>query len=158
MRYTRGLLSIAVGLFCLLVFSPMSVQADSFHELHLVAGFNASGHRDMSNAIKYFEQVTCRSDHTLNLALEKSDDDVLNLPGMTPSNGRSIGLSISASRRGPSIGLVRPDSNTVVSQNPEPAALLLFGTGITAFAALARRRIRRRRQQRIPAEATVLSE
>ena len=146
MRYIRGILSIAVGLFCLLVFTPVSVQADSFHELHLVAGFNASGPRDMSNGSKYFEQVTCRSFDTLNLALEKPREDVRNLIGMPPSTGRSIGMSIAAFRRGPSIGLVRPE-NTVVSQNPEPAALLLFGTGITAFAALARRRIRRRREQ-----------
>ena len=60
MRDIRGILSIAVGLFCLLVITPVSVQADSFHELNLVVGFNASSHRDMSNGSKYFEQVTCR--------------------------------------------------------------------------------------------------
>lgn len=88
-------------------------EADSFHALHLVVvGFNASSHRDMSHGSKYFEQVTCRSDDTLNLALEKPSEDVRNLLGMPPSCGSSIKMSIAAFRRSPSIGPSREKNSS----------------------------------------------
>jgi hypothetical protein len=130
-------------MFCLLVFTASTAQADLFNEPGSVVGFNATSQREVGGD-KYFDAVTCGTDTASTLAFEKPGEDVTNLLGVPPTSGRNAGFSIAASHRGPILGLVRPGSNSVATQNPEPAAMLLFGTGITAFAALARKRIRRR--------------
>jgi hypothetical protein len=60
-------------------------------------------------------------------------------------NGKQIGFSMTAVSRGPRLGIVKPVSPSV-SQNPEPTAMVLLGTGLAAVAALARKKGRRRRE------------
>lgn len=144
MRERKGILPLAFGMFCLLVFTASTAKADLFHEPGSVVGFNAANQLKVSGD-KYFDFATCGTDTALTLAFEKPGEDLTNLLGMPPRSGRNGGFSIAASHRGPILGLVRPGSNAVATPNPEPAAMLLFGTGITAFAAFARRRFRRRR-------------
>ena len=60
------------------------------------------------------------------------------------NNGKHIGFSMTAVNRGPRLGIVKPVSPSV-SQNPEPTAMVLLGTGLAAVAALARKKGRRRR-------------
>ena len=59
------------------------------------------------------------------------------------NNGKHLGFSIAAFNRNPKLGIVRPQSPTV-SQNPEPTAMVLLGTGLAAVAAFARRQGRKR--------------
>ena len=61
------------------------------------------------------------------------------------TGGRHIGFSMTAVTRGPRLGIVKPVSPSV-SQNPEPTAMVLLGTGLAAVAALARKKGRRRRE------------
>jgi hypothetical protein len=61
------------------------------------------------------------------------------------TSGKSNGFSIAAIHQGPRLGIVKPLSPSV-SQNPEPTAMVLLGTGLAGVAALARKRSRRRRQ------------
>ena len=58
------------------------------------------------------------------------------------NNGKHRGFSV-AVHQGPRLGIVRP-SNPTVSENPEPTAMVLLGTGLAASAALARKRNRKR--------------
>ena len=61
------------------------------------------------------------------------------------NNGKHLGFSMTAVRREPILGIVRPPISASVSPNPEPTAILLLGTGLAAAGALARKLKRRRR-------------
>ena len=74
------------------------------------------------------------------------------------NNGRHRGFSMASQRRGLRPGSVKqqqPPAGTVtenpeppavtVTENPEPTAMVLLGTGLTALAALARRKKNRKR-------------
>lgn len=62
------------------------------------------------------------------------------------NNGKHLGFSLSAVNRGPKLGIIRPQlpSQAAPSQNPEPTAMVLLGTGLAAAAAFARKLNRRR--------------
>lgn len=61
------------------------------------------------------------------------------------NNGKRIGFSVAVFNPGMKFGLVNPrHSSPSVSQNPEPTAMILLGTGLAAVAGLARRKVRRR--------------
>lgn len=60
------------------------------------------------------------------------------------NNGKHRGFSVAAVHNGPRLGIVRQLSNPSVSQNPEPTAMVLLGTGLAAAAALARKLNRKR--------------
>ena len=60
------------------------------------------------------------------------------------NNGKHLGFSMAAFRQGPKLGIVRPQTPAATSQNPEPTAMVLLGTGLAAVAAFARRKNRRR--------------
>ena len=60
------------------------------------------------------------------------------------NNGKHLGFSMAAFRQGPKLGIVRPQTPAAASQNPEPTAMVLLGTGLAAVAAFARRKNRRR--------------
>ena len=58
------------------------------------------------------------------------------------NNGKHSGFS-AAVTQGPRLGIVRP-SNPTVSENPEPTAMVLLGSGLAAAAAFARKFSRKR--------------
>jgi hypothetical protein len=61
------------------------------------------------------------------------------------NNGKHLGFSMTSVNRGPKLGIVRPPASVDVSQNPEPTAMVLLGTGLTAVGAFARKINRKRR-------------
>ncbi len=58
------------------------------------------------------------------------------------NNGKHLGFSLAAFKGGPRLGIVRPQSPSSVSENPEPTTMLLLGTGLAAAAAFARKKRR----------------
>ena len=59
------------------------------------------------------------------------------------NNGKHLGFSVTSINRNPILGIVRPQAPSV-SQNPEPATMVLLGTGLAAITAFARKKRRSR--------------
>ena len=76
------------------------------------------------------------------LSIEFQETGYLYAGHFENNNGRHLGFSMSAVARGPRLGIVRPQAPSV-SENPEPATMILLGTGLAA-AGLARKKGRRR--------------
>ena len=59
------------------------------------------------------------------------------------NNGKHLGFSVTSVNRNPILGIVRPQAPSV-SQNPEPATMVLLGTGLAAITAFLRKKRRSR--------------
>jgi hypothetical protein len=85
--------------------------------------------------------------------LELPDIGKVDLTGLlaehfSDNNGKHLGFSVAAFHPGVKFGLANPPTSTTsVTQNPEPTAMLLLGTGLAATAAIARKKSRRHRRK-----------
>ena len=99
---------------------------------------------DVVHADMYLEKLIFAERHDL-ITLDRSAEiGNLYAEHFENNNGKHIGFSMSAVNRGPRLGIVKPVSPSV-SQNPEPTAMVLLGTGLAAVAAFARKKSRKRR-------------
>lgn len=90
------------------------------------------------------ERLIYAQNHGLNsLSIEFQETGYLYAGHFEDNNGKHSGFSMAAVTRGPRLGIVRPQGPSV-SENPEPATMILLGTGLAAAAGLKRRRSRRR--------------
>ena len=76
------------------------------------------------------------------LDVQRADDGYLFAGQSDNNNGKHLGFSVTAIKRGPNLGIVRPQTPSV-SQNPEPATMILLGTSLLAIAPLVRKKVRR---------------
>ena len=103
-----------------------------------------SARADVVHADMRLEKLIFAENHGL-IALERSaETGYLYAEHFENNNGKHLGFSMSAVNRGPRLGIVKPVSPSV-SQNPEPTAMVLLGTGLAAVAGLARRKSRKRK-------------
>jgi hypothetical protein len=77
------------------------------------------------------------------LDIQRAEDGYL-YAGTVQNNAKHLGFSVTAIHRGPNLGIVRPQTPSV-SQNPEPATMILLGTSLLAIAPLVRKKVRRRK-------------
>ena len=122
-RVLAGIIATAV---CLMLTS--SVRADSDHgNLLLEKLIFAERH----NLTQFDEQLV--------------DINYLYMAHFENNNGKHLGFSMAAVHQGPRTEIVKSPPTTSVTQNPEPTAMVLLGTGLAAAAAWARKLSRRRR-------------
>jgi len=76
------------------------------------------------------------------LDFERAETGYLYAGHFENNNGKHLGFSVATVHRGPRLGIVRPESRSSVSQNPEPTTMVLLGTGLVAVAAFARKKRR----------------
>ena len=105
----------------------------------------SSARADVVHADMYLEKVIYAEKHGLTvLDSRTSDIGYLYAEHFENNNGKHLGFSMSTVNRGLRLGIVQQPFTPSVSQNPEPTAMVLLGTGLAAVAAFARRRSRRR--------------
>src|SRR5215218_9837969 len=126
MSRSRVLAGIIGAAFCLTLVS--SVRADSLHPDMLL------------------EKLIYAERHNLTVFDEqRAETGYLYAAQFENNNGKHLGFSMTSVNRGPRLGIVRPQSPADVTENPEPTAMVLLGTGLAAGGAFARKVKRRRR-------------
>lgn len=127
MTRPRVLAGIVTAAFCLTLVA--SVRADNAHvDIQL-------------------EKLIFAERHGLTVAGEQQiDTNYLYTAHFENNNGKHLGFSMALVHNGgPKPEIVRPQPAASASQNPEPTAMVLLGTGLAAAAAFARKVNRRRR-------------
>jgi hypothetical protein len=105
----------------------------------------SSARADVVQADKFLEKLIYAERHNLTVFDSQSAETGYLYAGhFENNNGKHLGFSMAAFRQGPKLGIVRPAPPAATSQNPEPTAMVLLGTGLAAVAAFARRKSRRR--------------
>jgi hypothetical protein len=100
---------------------------------------------DMLHVDIHLEKLIYAERHNLtSLDIHRAETGYLYAEHFENNNGKHLGFSMAAAHRGPRLGIVKPQSPDV-SQNPEPTAMVLLGTGLAAIAGLARKKKNRKR-------------
>jgi hypothetical protein len=91
-----------------------------------------------------FEKLIFAENHGLTVVdFQAADTAYLYAGHFENNNGKHLGFSVTSVNRNPILGIVRPQAPSV-SQNPEPATMVLLGTGLAAITAAMRKRRRSR--------------
>ena len=126
MTRPRVLASIVTAAFCLTL--AASVRADNAH------------------VDTQLEKLIFAERHDLTILNEQQiDTNYLYTAHFENNNGKHLGFSMALVHNGPKPEIVRPLPVASASQNPEPTAMVLLGTGLAASAAFARKVNRRRK-------------
>jgi PEP-CTERM motif len=91
------------------------------------------------------EKLMFAERHDLTAVNEQIDTNYLYTAHFENNNGKHLGFSMALAHNGPKPEIVRPLLPATASQNPEPTAMVLLGTGLAAGAAFARKHNRRRK-------------
>ena len=119
MRKSR-VVTVALGALFVFALAASSARADAVHANNFIGQLNAA-QQDLTDVSRADEQGY------FSLVLHSN-------------NGKHLGFTAAAVHRGPNIGLVKPGPRATITQNPEPATLILIGTGLVAVGAWVRHR------------------
>lgn len=107
----------------------------------------SSARADGVHADMFLEKLIFAENHNLTVFDSQSaETGYLYTAHFENNNGKHLGFSMASVRQSPKLGIVRPQAPAAASQNPEPTAMVLLGTGLAATAAIARRKNRKRRR------------
>lgn len=105
---------------------------------------SSTARADMLHADIHLEKLIYAERHNLtSLDIQSAETGYLYAEHFENNNGKHLGFSMAAAHRGPRLGIVRPQAPGT-SENPEPTAMVLLGTGLAAAAAFARKKNRKR--------------
>jgi len=108
----------------------------AFLFLTMASSVRADGvHADMS-----LEKLIYAENHSLTVPdIQRAETAYLYTGQFENNNGKHLGFSVTAVNRSPKLGIVRPQVPSV-SQNPEPATMVMLGTGLAAIGAFWRKK------------------
>ena len=99
---------------------------------------------DRVHANQFLEKAIYAERHNLvGFDIQRAETGYLYTGHFENNNGKHLGFSVAAFKPGPRLGIVRPQAPSV-TENPEPTAMILLGTGLAAIGGLARRKSRKR--------------
>jgi len=119
--YTKRAVSLTLGVVFFFVFAASTALADSVHNTKL-ENVNGIEHRAL-----HLPDVV------------RGEEEGYLFTGIPSNSGKHLGFTVAAIHFGPQLGIVRPVSPSV-TQNPEPATMVLLSTGLAAVGAAIRRR------------------
>ena len=109
-----------------------------------VLTLTSSAYADRVHPDMFLEKQIYAERHQLtDLDNQRSKTGYLYAAHFENNNGKHLGFSVVARRTGPRLGIVKAQP-PAVSENPEPTAMVLLGTGLAAVAAVARKKNRKR--------------
>lgn len=115
-------LPVALGVVLAFAFAASSVKADAVH--------------NESFKLERLEELRLHLPD-----VSRAEESSYLFSGVHSNNGKHLGFSISSFHAGPRIAILRPRNGSAVTENPEPATMILLGTGLAAVgAAIGRRR------------------
>src|ERR1044072_7259149 len=104
----------------------------------------SSARADVVHTNMYLEKLIFAEGHNSTVFdIQGAETGYLYAGHFENNNGKHVGFSMPAVHRGPTLGIVKPQPPSV-TQNPEPATMVLLGTGLAAAGAFRRKRSRKR--------------